>query len=113
MVEFGGRYYIDPAQVEYIGICDRDGAIIADDHPYDLTVYLLSGKSLGLRYRTKAERDNERRKLVNTIQRERTNYEETMLCKLRLIQSDVSRIDKRQLRVWQQLKKLLGIQPEE
>lgn len=113
MVEFGGRYYIDPAQVEYISETDRAGAIVADSHPYDLTVHLLSGKSLGLCYPTKLARDTERRKLVTAIQRERTNYEETMLCKLRLIQNDVSRIDKRQLRVWQQLKKLLGIQPEE
>lgn len=77
MVEFGGRYYIDPAQVEYISETDRAGAIVADSHPYDLTVHLLSGKSLGLYYPTKAARDNERRKLVSAIQRERTNYEET------------------------------------
>lgn len=113
MVEFGGRYYIDMTQVEYISTADPQGAIIEVSHPYDLTVHLLSGKSLGLCYPTKVARDNERRRLITAIQRERTNYEETMLCKLRLIQNDVSRIDKRQLRVWQQLKKLLGIQPEE
>ena len=73
MVEFGGRYYIDPAQVEYISETDRAGAIVADSHPYDLTVHLLSGKSLGLCYPNKAARDNERRKLVTAIQREKTN----------------------------------------
>ncbi len=113
MVEFGGQYYIDQAQVEYISETDREGAIVADSHPYVLTVYLLSGKSLGICYTTKEARDNERKKLVNAIQREKTNYEETVLYRLRMLQNDVSRIDKRQLRVWQQLKKLLGIQPEE
>lgn len=113
MVEFGGRYYIDPAQVEYISTADREGAIVADSHPYDLTVHLLSGKSLGLCYPTKVARDNEKRKLVNAIQRKETDHEELVLHKLLLLQSDVTKIEKRQLRVWQQLKKLLGIQPEE
>lgn len=113
MVEFGGRYYIDPAQVEYISETDRAGAIVADSYPYDLTVHLLSGKSLGLCYPTKVARDNERKKLVNAMQHTQTDNSETVLYKLRLLQSDVSRIDKRQLRVHQQLKKLLGIQPEE
>lgn len=111
MVEFGGRYYIEPDQVEYISA--SDGAIVADSYPYKLTVYLLSGNQLGFSYSTKAARDNERRKLVNAIQREKKDYEETVLCKLRLLQSDVSRIDKRQIRIWKQLNKLLGIQPED
>lgn len=53
MVEFGGRYYIDQDQVEYISTADREGAIVADSHTYDLTVHLLSGKSLGICYTTK------------------------------------------------------------
>lgn len=113
MVEFGGRHYIDPAQVQLISESDSTGGIIPVEHPYELTVYLLSGKSLCLCYTTKAARDAERKKLVNQIEHEKRNYEETVLCRLRILQNDVSKIDKRQLRVWQQLKKLLGIQPEE
>lgn len=113
MVEFGGRYYIDPAQVEYISTADPQGAIIEDSHPYDLTVHLLSGKTLSLCYSTKAMRDAERKKLVSDTQNTQSDNSETVLYKLRLLQADVSRIDKRQIRIWQQLKKLLGIQDEE
>ena len=56
MVDFGGRYDIDPAQVEYTRTADREGEIVADSHLYDLTAHLLSDKSLGICYTTKVVR---------------------------------------------------------
>lgn len=105
MIDFEGYYLFPADQVEWVD----SGIDMAKDHPYSLVVYLKSGKSFTVRYIDKAVRDRARGFLRNQIDRELRHENKQILNKLYLLHDIVQRIDKRQLRIWRQLKQLLNL----
>lgn len=100
MVEVGGYYYLSAQEIESV-FCVKGSA----DYPYKLTVIMKSGKDYSVCYEKETARNEEKRRVLNAIETERRRDAETILNKLYLMNYTVERIDKRQLRIWQQLKK--------
>ena len=108
MVEFDTYYSFAADQVECIS--SENGS---DTHPYALSVYLKSGRKLTVNYKTQKDRDNAKRIMVNRIESELRRDREQIFNRLYLIDDTVKRIDKRQLRIWRQLKALLHLTEKE
>lgn len=109
MIDFEGYYTIAAEQVEYIAATDRG----TGDCPYSLDVHLLSGRTLSVSYRTTIARTAGRNKLERQIEAERRRDSDQIIARLSLIRDGVERVDKRQFRIWKQLKELLKLPPDE
>lgn len=105
MIEFNGCF-IAAEEISYLEAADSTNP----QYPYKLTVWLKSGQSLAVVYRDKGARDQQRGRLALQIDRERHSHDEKTENYLYRIEAAVSRIDKRQLRIWKILKQLLAIQ---
>lgn len=82
-------------------------------HPYTLTVYLKSGKSFSVSYMDKQSRRAAMLDLSRQIDSEKRRDAERIHNALYILRDSVNRIDKRQLRIWRQLRDLLGLNMEE
>ena len=109
MISFDSYYRFSAGDVEYIEAVNATPG----DHPYRLTVHFKSGKSVSVGYANKKARDSDRDRMVREIERETRHDAERVLNTLFLIKHTAERIDKRQLKIWRQLKALLGVQTEE
>lgn len=108
MIEFGSHFSIAAEQIEYMAT-DSEGA---GGYPYRLTVYLKSGRACAVSYKSEEGRDAEKARVARQVDAERHAYDERILNRLYLIKDVVERVDKRQLRVWRQLKELLRLPPD-
>ncbi len=108
MIEFDEYYAIAADEVAMIGTSETAGAT----HPYTLSVTLKNGKTVSVNFENKQARDIERRKLLTQISREQRQDYERIYNKLYLVEDAVRRIDKRQLRIWRILSKLLPVKEE-
>lgn len=109
MVVWSDYYRFSAEEVEALGVDDKTSGT----HPYTLTVYLKSGRSFSVSYTDKQSRRAAMLDLSRQIDGEKRWDAEKIHNKLFLLQDSVSRIDKRQLRIWRQLRDLLGLQTEE
>ena len=104
------EYYRFPAEsVEAIGTSDGTSGT----HPYMLTVYLKIGKTLSVSYTDKQIRKAAMLDLSRQIDSEKRRDTEKIQNSLYILRDSVNRIDKRQLRIWRQLKSLLGVKVED
>lgn len=108
MIDFEGYYLVNAEQIEYISASDE-----GDTGWYNLNVHLLAGRVLTVKYRTKMARDDGRQRLNRQIEAERRRDAENIQNRLYLIERAVKGVDKRQLKIWRQLKALLGIETDE
>lgn len=108
MIEFEGYYLVAVEQVEYIYTKDGTG-----EQPYGLFLHTTSGKELGVWYSLEVRRREAIVKLARQIEQERRWPTENILHRLYLIESGINRTDKRTLRIWQQLKRLLHLESED
>lgn len=103
-------YYCFPADsVEAIGTSNGTTAT----HPHMLTVYLKSGKALSVSYADERSRKEAMADLSRQIDIENRRDAERIHNSLYILRDSVNRIDNRQLRIWRQLKALLGVKVEE
>ena len=109
MIDFEGYYTVAVEQIEYIDMNDKG----TGDCPYCLNIHLLSGRVLSVCYRTAMARTTARNKLQQQIEAERRRDSDQIIARLSLIRDGVERVDKRQFRIWKQLKELLKLPPEE
>ena len=109
MIDFEGYYSFPADQVESVEIGTRNDAPC----PYILSVNMKSGKTLSVNYKNKADRDRQKQLLVNRISTELRSDYERLYNKLYLIEDCMKRVDKRQLRIWRQLKTLLHLTVED
>ena len=109
MIAFDSFYRFSASEVEYIEAVNATSG----DHPYRLTVHFKSGQSCSVSYADKKSRDSDRDRIVREIEHEIRCDAERTLNMITLVKYAVERIDKRQLRIWRQLKALLGVQTEE
>lgn len=109
MIEFKGTY-ISAGQVDYVCV----GNSGKTDYPFRLTVVLRNERQIYCDFKTQEGLCNERSRIVRQIESEvrRDDEMQKILNRLYLIEGSVKRIDKRQLRVWRQLRKLLNIEEE-
>lgn len=107
MIDFEG-YYIFPAEeVASIQIHTTAG-----EYPYAVTISLKSGQKHQVNYKDNKGRDKAARDLRRQIEMELREVNADIRNSLFLLDDKIKRIDKRQLRIWQQLKKLLGIKDQ-
>ena len=109
MVDWSGHYRFSAEEVEAIGTSDSGYG----SHPFMLTVYFKSGNKLSISYADIKSRKDAMVNLDRQIDREKRQYTEKILHVLYLLQDVTNRIDKRQVRIWRQLKALLGVDVQE
>lgn len=109
MVTWSDYYRFSEDSVEAIGTADNTGGT----HPYVLTVYLKSGNKMSVSYADKQSRRAAMLDLSRQIDSAKRKDAEGVRCTLYQLQGSINRIDKRQLRIWKQLKVLLGVNVEE
>ena len=109
MVVWSEYYRFSAEEVESLGITDSG----IGSHPFRLTVYFKSGNKLAINYGDMRSRKEAMLDLSRQIDREKMQDTERIHNALYLLQDSTRRIDKRQLRIWKQLKTLLGEKVEE
>lgn len=109
MIVWSEHYRFSAEEVEAIGTSDSGYG----SHPYMLTVYFKSGNKLSISYADITSRKNAMSDLSRQIDREKRQDTEKIHNAIYLIRDSLNRIDKRQLRIWKQLKDLLGVKVEE
>lgn len=109
MVQWGEFYRFSAEEVESIGVSETENRT----HPYMLTVYFKSGHKLSVSYEAEKHRKAAMIYLARQIDSEKRRDAEKIHIALSLLQGGVNRMEKRQLRIWRQLKELLGIKTEE
>ena len=108
MIDFEGIYSVDAERVEFISMRSGTG-----EAPYGLFLTMRSGKELGLWYRTEFSRKQGKERIVREIECDRRREELDIQERLTEIMRVVERTEKRQLRIWRQLKELLSVDPVE
>lgn len=108
MVSLGTYYHFTVSEIEYVDVSTVDGK-----YPYRLTVHLKSGASPSISYNDENDRNSARNNLIRQIERERRADYETLYNAVHLIHYDVKTLNGRQLRIWRQLRDLLGLKVEE
>lgn len=108
MIEFNGNYFYD-TEVESIQRYESG----VQNYPYGLRVYFKSGRTIGVNYPSKLMRDAESYRLNALCRQESDAIMERIANRLFLVEGAVKRIDKRQLRIWRQLKALLDLKDDE
>lgn len=109
MVTWSDYYRFNAQEVEAIGTSEK----VSNTHPYALTVFLKSGNKFSVSYADEAARRCAMVDLARQIEREMSKTENEIRNRLYLILDSVNRIDKRQLRIWRQLRDLLDIKAED
>ena len=108
MVVWSEHFMFSADEVEAIGKTDSN----IGSHPYRLTVYFKSGRDVSINYADMNSRKKAMNDLARQIDREKRQDAEKIHTALYLLQDATNRIDKRQLRIWKQLKMLLGVTEE-
>lgn len=108
MVDFNRQYFASD-QVNMIE-CSVSGD---NGYPYKLTVILRNGTQYSVKYTDEKYRDREAAALSRRIENEQRDTMERIYTKLYCLEDTLNRIDKRQLRIWRQLKRLLDLQEDE
>ena len=111
MVEFSSYYYINEADVVAILKSEEEGT-----YPFNLKVRTRDGNEYSVNYRCKDQRARAAQKIAEQVDRAaraNTRTLESIYNKLYLMEDQTRRADKRTLRIWQQLKALLGVEVQE
>ena len=98
MICFGSYYHFSGEDVEYISLTN---------------VFLRSGRCFSVSYKIQKDAEKERDRLVRSVDTARNAQSQRVLNKLQLLDYSIRTIDRRQLRIWRQLKVLLGVTVDE
>ena len=104
MIVWSEYYRFSAEEVEAIGTSDSG----IGTHPFVLTVYFKSGRKMSVSYVDMKHVKAAMLDLTRQIDREKSQDAEKIRTALYLLQDVTNRMDKRQLRIWKQLKTLLG-----
>lgn len=111
MLKFSNFYLIEEHEVEALELDDTGDRI-----PYRLTVHVKNGRSYSVNYMKKQDRDKVADQFAQQIDqaiRDQNRTVEAVYNRLYLMDDRLRRVDKRGLRIWQQLKALLGVEVQE
>lgn len=109
MVVWSDYYRFSAEDVEAIGTTDNSSGT----HPYVLTVYTKIGNKFSVSYADKQSRKATMVDLSRQIDSEKRRDAEKIHNALFIVQDSIKRIDKRQIRIWRQLRDLLGAKVDE
>ena len=109
MIVWSSYYRFCADEIEAIGTSDSG----TGTHPFVLTVYFKSGLKLSVSYVDMEQMKATMLDLTRQIDREKKSDAEKIHNALYLLRDVTNRMDKRQLRIWKQLKTLLGVKVEE
>lgn len=109
MIAWSKYFHFNAEDVEYIEAIDSTSG----EYPYRLTVHLKSGNAPSVSYQDSKSRDTARNEMVRLIDQVRHEDTEKILNQLTLLNYSIRTIDRRQLRIWRQLKVLLGVTVDE
>lgn len=112
MIEFSSYYFIQEEDVEAIHKTEIPGK----EYPFMLTVRVRSGREYSVSYQDSRSRDSVAKQIAQQVERNVRNRDRTIeeiFNRLYLMDDRLRRVDKRGLRIWQQLKTLLGVEVEE
>lgn len=111
MIKFGGYYYIQENDIVAIELGKN---VDNRDYPFWLVVRTRNDHRYTLGYRTKDEAAHAAADLARQVEcATRDRDMEHLFNKLWMMKSDLSKLDKRQLKIWRQLKELLGLKDKE
>lgn len=110
MIAFSRYYNFSAEDVECVESTDRDSN---EDYPYRLTVHTKSGRSFSVNYKNSESRDTDKAEIVRQVDYQKRQESEKIVSMLYSLKYTVERIDRRELRIWRQLRDLLGIRVEE
>lgn len=105
MVAWGEYYRFSAEEVEVIGTAETENRT----HPFMLTIYFKSGNKISVNYAAEKQRKAAMIDLAWQVDTEKRRDAEKIHIALSLLQGGVNRMEKRQLRIWRQLKELLGL----
>ena len=108
MICFGSYYHFSGEDVEYISLTNVGG-----EYPYKLMVFLRSGRCFSVSYKIQKDAEKERDRLVHSVDTARNAQSQRVFIKLQLLDYSIRTIDRRQLRIWRQLRDLLNLKIEE
>ena len=109
MVRFDKYYYFDANEIAYV----RKKNELSEKYLYQIFVGMKNGKEYGVSYLNEKDRDDEHCRLIYDIERERRQPTENLRWKLDVINRTLDTMDKRQKRIWRQLKDLLNLKEDE
>lgn len=109
MIAWGKYFHFNAEDVEYIEAIGSTSG----EYPYRLTVHLKRGNAPSVYYKDSKSRDTARNELVRLVDRVRHEDTEKILNQLTLLKYSNERIERRQIRIWRQLKALLGLSMED
>ena len=112
VIEFSSYYFIQEEDVEAILKTEEPGK----GDPYVLTIRARSGREYSVSYQSKGSRDSVARQFALQVERsvhDRDRNMEAINNLLYLMDDRLRRVDNRGLRIWRQLKALLGVEVEE
>lgn len=105
MINLNRYFNFAASEIEWIEV----KTIAGSEYPYKIIVHLKSGTSASVAYVNESERNKEREILVKQIENERRLNYERLYSSLCSIENDMKTLNRRQLRIWRQLRDLLGI----
>lgn len=109
MIKFSSYYSIAADEIAMI----RANKDSDPKFPYNLTVVLKNGETASVGFTKEEDRYVVWQDILAQISREQRQDYERMYNKLYLVEDAVRRIDKRQLRIWRILSKLLPVKEED
>lgn len=105
------KYYRFPA--EEVSCVEASPDSNQAQYPYKLTVHLKGGKSYSVSYADEKSRNKDMDNISRQVAAARRSDYELLYNQVYLLRDALSRVDKRQLRIWRQLRDLLGVKPME
>lgn len=108
MISLGTYYHFAASEIEFVEV-----STVNAKYPYTLTVHLKSGASRSVSYKNEKNRNSARDDLIRQIEHERRNDYESLYNAVSILSYNVKTINSRQLRIWRQLRDLLGLKTEE
>lgn len=111
MIEFDRFYFIPEEDVEAIIMEVSE----VKTHPYKLIIRVKSGRDYVVNYKEKEIRDLDAKQFAKQVELSSHGKERTLEAifnRLYLMDDRLRRVDKRGLRIWQQLKALLKVEVE-
>lgn len=109
MVVWSDYYRLSAEDVEALETTDNSSGT----HPYVLTVYTKGGNKFSVRYANQQSRRAAMLDISRQIDSEKRRDIEKIHNALFIAQDSINRIDKRQIRIWRQLRDLLGAKIDE
>jgi hypothetical protein len=104
MISLGNYYHFAASEIECVEV-----STVKAEYPYRITVYLKSGASRSVNYKNEQNRNSARDNLIRQIEHERKADYERLYNAVSLLSYNVKTINGRQLRIWRQLRDLLGV----